>query len=71
LLNKQDYKIFFNFIALHANNIIMAQEIWLYFRKELFFEGKNRVQQINLANTVKDTLQYNTFVEFRMTSWVI
>ena len=51
-----------------AQSTLIAQGDLLIFPKRLNFEEKNRTQQINLANTGKDTAVYNmSFVEFRMT----
>ena len=51
-----------------AQSTLVAQGDLLIFPKRLNFEEKNRTQQINLANTGKDTAVYNmSFVEFRMT----
>lgn len=69
LLNKQGLRFFLILLLCNTStNIIMAQGDLVIFPKRVVFEEKNRIQQINLANTGKDTAVYNmSFVEFRMT----
>lgn len=69
LLNKQGLRFFLILLICNTStNIIMAQGDLVIFPKRVVFEEKNRIQQINLANTGKDTAVYNmSFVEFRMT----
>ena len=69
LLNKQGLNFFLILLlCITSTNVIMAQGDLVIFPKRVVFEEKNRIQQINLANTGKDTAVYNmSFVEFRMT----
>lgn len=54
-------------ICILFSNNAFSQGDLVIFPKRLVFEGKTKTQQINLANTGKDTAVYNvSFVEFRM-----
>lgn len=57
---------FISICTLSVNNAL-AQGDLLVFPKRLVFEGRSKTEQINLANTGKETSTYNvSFVEFRM-----
>jgi hypothetical protein len=59
--------LFVSTCMLFSNNSFSQGDL-VIFPKRLVFEGRNKTQQINLANTGKDTAVYNvSFVEFRMT----
>lgn len=60
--------VFFIAIILSIETGAFAQGDLLIFPKRLVFEGRNRVEQVILSNTGKDSSTYNiSFVEYRMT----
>lgn len=59
---------FFTAISLFFLNTTLAQGDLLIFPKRVVFEGKNKVAQVILSNTGKDSAVYNvSFVQYRMT----
>ncbi|MDM8161062.1 hypothetical protein QUH73_14650 [Labilibaculum sp. K2S] len=64
--------IFFSFflivLSLFSSGKVMAQGNLLITPRRVVFEGKKRMQELNLANTGKDTATYNiSFKQIRMT----
>jgi hypothetical protein len=64
----QSIKILSIAFFLLTSNGVFAQGDLLLFPKRLVFEGRNRVEQITLVNSGKDSATYNiSFVQYRMT----
>lgn len=62
------YLVFFIALYLSSGIRVFAQGDLLIFPKRIVFEGRNRVEQITLANTGKDSATYNiSFIQYRMT----
>lgn len=64
----QNIFIIFIAIFLSINTSSFAQGDLLIFPKRIVFEGRNRVEQITLVNSGKDSATYNiSFLEYKMT----
>ena len=60
--------LFFVSLFISINTVVFAQGDLLIFPKRIVFEGRNRVEQITLVNTGKDSATYNiSFLQYRMT----
>jgi P pilus assembly chaperone PapD len=59
--------VFFIALFLSINISVSAQGDLLIFPKRIVFEGRNRIEQVILSNTGKDSATYNiSFVQYRM-----